>query len=232
MEKKNRQPETTVYTNFLFLKADRKFRHLMSNERIAAKQELENTVCAVQEEVFLRTYSLVGLDAGSDMLLWMAAPDIGKIQKAWSRVSTSGAGRYFDTALCFIGMYPQPEGVPSKKEAGGVPAGLFGKSRYMLLHPLVREHAWYELSEAERGRFLAERQTALAKYPSVTEHFFHSCGLDEQEFIVVRESDALDDLAAASRELREQRIKMFTKRDTPNPLCVGDDLRNILDSLG
>ncbi|MFA5160658.1 MAG: chlorite dismutase family protein [Elusimicrobiales bacterium] len=231
MEKKSRQSDIR-YANFLFLKAAPEFRRLLSNERIAAKQELENTVSAAQEEVFLRTYSLVGLDARCDMLLWMAAPDIRLIQKAWSRISTSGAGRYFTPAMCFIGLFTLPEQPPARNCAGGVPAGLFGKYRYMLLHPLVRAHAWHELSQPERDKFLAERQAALSRFPGVAEHFFHSYGMDEQEHIVVREADALEDLALASRDLRELRIKQFALRDTPNMLCVGADLAEILDSLG
>jgi chlorite dismutase len=220
------------YANFMMLRLDPAFRRLMSNERIAAKQELENMVSSVQENVFLRTYSLLGLEADCDMLLWMASQDLRAIQTAWARIAMSGAGTYLSPTQCYIGIYTLPD-PPSKKDAeGGIPQGLFGKNRYMLMHPLVRSHTWYELSDAERNKFLGERQNVLARYPGVTEHFFYSCGLDDQEFIVVREADAIEDLAQASRELREQRIKMFTRRDTPSMLCVGTDLRDILDSLG
>ncbi len=232
MEKKTTHNDGIRYANFLFLRMDPAFRRLLSNERIAAKQELENMVSSVQESVFLRTYSLSGLNAGCDMLLWMASPDVRAIQKAWARIAAAGAGTYLSPAQCYIGIYSLPEPLSKKETEGGIPPGLFGKNRYMVLHPLVRSHTWYELSDAERNKFLGERQNVLARFSGVTEHFFCSCGLDDQEFIVVREADALEDLALASRELREQRIKMFTKRDTPSMLCVGSDLRDILDSLG
>lgn len=221
------------YSSFLFLKLDDKYRHMMSNERIAAKQELETLVACRQDEIFLRTYSLYGLKAGADMLLWLVSPELMYIQKAWAQFSTTGAGKYFSVAQSYLGLYQLAANFPKKEmECGVVPKDLFGKFRYMLLHPLTRTHEWYELSMQEREKFQHERSSALAKYPLVTEHFFSSYGLDDQEHIVVRESNNIEDLAMASRELREQRIKMFTKCATPNMLCVGRDLREILDSLG
>jgi len=232
MDKPKIHQAETKYADFIFIKVDEKFRHLLSNERIAAKQELENAVCSLQDEVFLRTYSLLGLEADCDMLLWLMAADLPSVQKAWSRISTMGAGRFFQPAKCFLGLCQLPLAAKKDVDCAGIPKNLFGGKRYMVLHPLVRAHAWHELSHEERDRFRAERQAVLAKYPSVAEHFFSSCGLDDQEHVVIRESESLEDLAAASRELRERRIKNFTRRDTPNLLCVGSDLSRILDSLG
>jgi len=225
------KPEELRYASFLFLQMDAKFRHLLSNEKIAAKQEFENEVAHFEENLFLRTYSLQGLKAGCDMLLWLMAADLRPLQKCWTRISTAGAGKYLSIAQSYIGLYHST--YPAvKKEAECAPKNFMGKHRYMLLHPIVRAHTWYELSEQERLRFMSERTGTLDKYKAMSEHFFHSYGLDDQELLVVREANSLPDLADASRELRDQRLKMFTVKDTPNMLCVGTDLRDILDSLG
>jgi len=221
--------QQTRYSNFIFVKADDKFRLLLSNERIAAKEALANLVAELEDEVFLRSYSLVGLKAGMEMMLWLAAQDIESMQKAWARITVTGAGRYLSPCLCLLGSYQSAEAHrkddSSCKEA-------FGRHRYLFVHPLSRTHEWYELSSAERQKFLSERQAVLARHHGVQEFMFSSTGLDDQEHIVARESASLEELTAATRELREQRIKMFTRLQTPGLLCVGTDLRDILDTIG
>jgi len=221
------------FSSFLFVKLNPAFKGLLSNEKITLKQELENLIASRQDELFLRTYSLSGLRAEYDVLFWLVACDVDTIQRVWGQISTTGVGRHLQLVKSFVGLYNLQEHISKKDQDNPcVPRHLFGKYKYMLLHPLVRSHTWYEISEPERQKFLAERQSVLGRYSSVIEHFFCSCGLDDQEQIVVRESNSLEDLAMASRELREQRIKMFTQLDTPYLFCVGRDLRDILDSIG
>lgn len=234
MEKNKACPPTTNmrFASFLFVKLNPAFKNLLSNEKIALKQELENLVASRQDEMFLRTYSLSGLRAEYDALFWLMACDVDTVQKVWGRISTTGAGKYLQLEKSFVGIYNLEHASKKDQEDSCVPRHLFGKYKYMLLHPLVRSHTWNEISEAERQKFLSERLDVLAKRSSVIEHFFCSCGLDDQEQIVVRESNSMEDLAMASKELREQRIKMFTQVDTPYLFCVGRDLRDILDSIG
>jgi len=72
---------------------------------------------------------------------------------------------------------------------------------------------------------------SLSKYKEIHENFFQSHGLDEQEMIVTREARSLDELVSATKELREQRIKNYTSVDKPVFLCIGRDLREILDAI-
>lgn len=229
-EKTKPHASATRYSNFIFVKADDKFRLLLSNERIAAKEALANLVVELEDDVFLRSYSQVGLKAGGELMLWLAAQDIESIQKAWARITVTGAGRYLSPWLCLLGSYQAGECVHKKDETACKEP--FGRHRYLFVHPLSRTHEWYELSSSERQKFLAERQAVLARHHGVQEYMFSSTGLDDQEHIVARESASLDELTAATRELREQRIKMFTKLQTPGLLCVGTDLRDILDTIG
>ena len=71
----------------------------------------------------------------------------------------------------------------------------------------------------------------VGRYREIRENFFTSYGLGEQEMIVAREARHLDELTNATRELRELRIKNYTAGDKPVFLCVGRDLREILDAI-
>jgi chlorite dismutase len=133
----------------------------------------------------------------------------------------------------FIGVHNAADPLLPKKdlEFGFLPKDTFGRYRYMLLHPVVKAHTWYELSEQEREKLQAERAQIAAKYREIQENFFLSFGLDEQEIIVAREARLLEDLIAATQELRQQRIKNYTAVDKPVFLCLGRDLREIMDAI-
>ena len=231
MEKTKRS--ANIYSSFMFVKLQPEFRRLISNEKIAAKQEFENMVGALQEKVFLRTYMVSGLRADSDILFWRMSDDLAFLQDICSRTFSAGAGRYMTPVHSFIGVSQAPEPSQPKKdlEFGFLPKDTFGRHRYMLLHPVVKTHIWYELSDDEREKLLAERAVVVDRYKDIQENFFLSYGLDDQEIIVAREAKALDELISATQELRQQRIKSYTAVDKPVFLCLGRDLREILDAI-
>jgi len=222
-----------LFSSFLFLKLDQSFRKLVSNEKISLKQEFENITGSCQEKLFLRTYSLLGLRADCDMLFWRVSPDVETIQHNTARMLSTGIGKYLLPVHSFLGIFTVPEQMKMReRECGLVPKELFGKYKFMLLHPILRSHSWHSLSVSDKKAMSDERAKVLTRYNRVIEQFFYSYGLDDQEMLVIREAEKLEDLAMASKELREQRIKSYTLRDTPALLCVGTDLRDILDSLG
>ncbi len=223
---------TNIYSSFLFLRLDPKFRRLISNEKIAAKQEFENMVGACQEKIFLRTYMTAGLRADADLLFWRVSDNLEYLQDICAKTFSLGVGRYLHATHSYLGIYhPDETALKKDLEFGFLPKDTFGRHKFLLLHPVVKSHLWYELSEEERRKLLADRSTVIGKYKEIQENFFQSYGLDEQEMIVVREARHLDELVLATRELREQRIKNYTAVDTPVFLCIGRDLREILDAL-
>ncbi|MEI7482198.1 MAG: chlorite dismutase family protein [Elusimicrobiota bacterium] len=222
-----------IFSSFLFLRLDPEFRRLISNEKIAAKQEFENMVGACQEKVFLRTYMTTGLRADADILFWRISDNLEYLQDICAKTFSVGVGRYFHATHSYLGVYHPDEAAALKRELefGFLPKDTFGRHKFMLLHPVVKSHLWYELSEDERQKLLAGRSAVITKYKEIQENFFQSYGLDEQEMIVTREARHLDELVSATRELREQRIKNYTAVDKPVFLCIGRDLREILDAL-
>ncbi|HUT85848.1 MAG TPA: chlorite dismutase family protein [Elusimicrobiales bacterium] len=216
------------YSSFLFIKSDKKYKHLLKNERVDANERLANLIASIQENIFLRTYLLTGLHAECDMLIWLMAPNVDFIQETWSKIANTGAGKYFNLHKCYIGLCSLDDKVQTEE----ICSNDFGKLKYMVMHPVVRKREWYELSTQQQAQLYEQRKDTLKQHLGIREHFFYSYGLDTQEMIVVRESDNLEDLAAASKKLREQKIKLYTKIDTPCMLCVGTDLMNILRKLG
>ncbi|MBU2574320.1 MAG: chlorite dismutase family protein, partial [Elusimicrobia bacterium] len=223
---------TNLYSSFIFLRLDPGFRRLISNEKIAAKQEFENLVGACQEKLFLRTYMVTGLRADTDILFWRVSDNLEHLQDICAKTASIGIGRYLIPRHSFIGVYhPEAEAAHRKDlDFGFLPKDTFGRHKFMLIHPVIKSHLWYELSENERQTLLAERKAVISRYREIQETFFQSYGMDEVEIIVAREARHLEELIAATRELREQRVKNYTAIDKPVFLCIGRDLREILDA--
>lgn len=229
----NFKKSNAIYSNFMFLKIDPQFRRMISNEKIAAKQEFENMIANYQEKLFLRTYLITGLRADCDILFWRISQDIEYLQEVCARTFSTGVGKFFTSTYSFLGVFHLPDMSDKKDiEFGYLPKDLFGRYKFVLVHPVIKSHLWYELSEEERHKLIEERNRVLSKYSDVQEHFFMSYGLDDQELIVVREAKYLEDLISSTKELKKQRVKNFTLHDRPILFCVGKDLRDILDTIG
>lgn len=233
MERKKRTHTQELYSSFLFIRLDPKFRLLMSNERITAKQEFENFAASCQEKLFLRTYSLIGTRSDCDILFWRISPDANVLQETCAHMFSSGIGKFFIPVHSFLGFFRLPESqIPSEAEGDSVLKEIFGKFKFLLLHPVVRAHSWHNLSSLQQQKLLDEHNSVLSGHAGVHEHIFQSCGLDDQDMTVIKESDNLDELAAVSQKLRGLKIMAFILRDTPRCLCLGKDLRDILDAMG
>jgi len=217
-----------IFSSFLFLSLKNEFRMLVSNEKIAAKQEFENLIGSCQEKIFLRTYFISSLKTGVDILFWRMSDDLQFLQEICSRTFSIGIGRYFEQKYSFIGMYQLPDN--TQDNLSYLQAN-FGIYKYLLLHPLIKSQTWYEMTSQERDRLMNERAEVLKKYQDIKENFFTSYGIDDQDMIVARESKNMENLISATKELRKQRIKNYTVEDRPVFLGIGRDLRDILDSL-
>ncbi|GAB4029766.1 MAG: chlorite dismutase family protein [Elusimicrobiota bacterium] len=226
MEQKINQ--TDIYSSFLFLRLKNEFRLLVSNEKIAAKQEFENMIGNCQEKIFLRTYFLTGLKSGCDILFWRMSEDLQFLQEICSRSFSSGIGKYFEQTSSYIGMYKVPQGT---QDPYAYMQANFGIYKYLLLHPLIKSQTWYEMTHQEREALISERARALAPYADIKENFFYSYGIDDQDMVVTREAKSLETLIEATKELKKQRIKNYTVSDRPVYLAIGRDLRDILDGL-
>ena len=231
---KGKLPETAQrFVNFLFLKVGPAFRTLQSNEKLVAKAEFLDSFDRYHGKTVVLSYSLVGLRADCDLLLWRIDPNLDTFQAVSERLLTTGIGKYLTPVYSFLASTKPPEshGKQLLVEPAGDP-GMPGKFKYVFVHPLVKSRNWYNLPAAERSGILEDQARIRARFPGVKLHTAYSFGLDEQEFMMAFESDKPDDFLELAAELRESGWGAYTLRDTPTFTCVAKDLREILDGLG
>lgn len=212
------------FSIFTFIKMSNEFKSLELNSKITLKQEFEDSIASCQEKVFLRTYAVSNLKEDCDMLMWRMHQSIDFLQEICTKTFSTGAGRFMEIKYTYIGYRKFDEDLSEINRKIGI-------YTYMLLHPLVKNQQWYELTDQQRSLIIKEREDIISSYPSLKETVFESFGIDDQDMIVVRESKEISNLIECSSKLRKIKNKSYTVSDKPVFLCIGKDLRHILDML-
>jgi len=221
-----------TYVNFLFLKAEISFRTLQSNEKLVAKQQFLDAFDRYHERTALAAYSLVGLRADCDLLLWRVDPCLETFQEMSSRLLTTGIGKYLRPVYSYLGATHPPATIRNLGLETGQAPPVPGKFPYLFTHPFVRNRTWYALPVAERRRILEEHRRVRDRYPGLRLQIFYSLGLDDQDLLLAFESENPGEFLELAAELRESVWGAYTLRDTPAFTCIVRDPREILDSLG
>ncbi len=86
---------------------------------------------------------------------------------------------------------------------------------YLIIYPFVKTADWYMMSREARQGMMNEHIKIGKQYPEITQLLLYSFGLQDQEFIVVYETDDLGQFSDLVYDLRDTEARRFTQRDTP-----------------
>lgn len=192
---------------------------LSMHERRRLAREFENTVNDASTHLgMLRAYSLVGLRADVDFLLWQAGDDPEQLQQFAGRLRTTGLYRYVQIPHQYLAMTRRSTYVDRHQHEGQdgrrtslQPAG----APYLFVYPFVKTRAWYALSQEERQRMMDAHIATGHRYPRVKINTTYSFGIDDQEFVVAFEGDSPSEFVDLVMELRNSQASSYTLRDTP-----------------
>jgi len=227
--------ERGQFVLYAFYKLDPAWRLLPGDEQDAGKDEFVQTVGSFSARVTTRSYSLVGLRADADLLLWSISPELDNLQQLGSAILSTGLGKYLRVAYSYLAVTKRSIYVRNHRHEGQEgtrlrlrPAG----ARYLFVYPFVKTRAWYKLSQPARQGMMNEHIAIGHKYPSVTLNTTYSFGMDDQEFVVAFETDVPTDFVDLVMELRETEASLYTLRDTPIFTCIALPLPEALETLG
>jgi len=93
----------------------------------------------------------------------------------------------------------------------------FAKERkpYLVVYPFVKTMDWYLMSRDARQGMMNEHIKLGKEYPDITQLLLYSVGLQDQEFVVVYETDDLTLFSDLVYRLRATEVRRYTERDTP-----------------
>ncbi len=222
------------YVNFAFYRVDPAWRRLPRHEREAGKKEFQAAVEECAPQMLVLPYTLVGIRADADLMLWRITKDLDLLQRMTTKLLTTGLGAYLTPAYSYLAMTKRS--VYIDKLDPDHPADrtriVPGKSKYLFVYPFVKTRDWYRMTQAARQGMMDEHIEVGTKYRSVKLNTTYSFGLDDQEFVVAFETDTPGDFLDLVMELRGTEASRFTLRDTPTFTCLARSLNEALDSLG
>jgi chlorite dismutase len=181
--------------------------------------------------VVTHTYSMVGLQAGSDLLVWRLGGSLDALEEAAAAALRTGMGRWMSVTESFLGLIQPSQYVkkPTPQEQS-----LFSgeRSRYLVVYPFTKSTEWYLMGREARQGVMNEHMRVGHDYPQVRQLLAHSFGLDDMDFVVAYETDDLDVFSQLVRDLRGTESRRSTVRDTPILTGVHRPVMEIAGLLG
>ncbi len=218
------------YVHALALGLDPAWRRLPSAEREASGRAFAAALEA-DPAVITHTYSMIGLQAGTDLLVWRLGPSLDVIERAAAAALRTGLGTWLTVRESLVGTIQPSQYVrtPTQQEQS-----LFEgeRSAYLVVYPFTKSTDWYLLGRDARQGIMNEHMRIGHRYPQVRQLLAYSFGLDDQDFIVAYETDDLPGFVDLVRELRGSDSRRSTVRDTPILTAVHRPIGEILALLG
>ncbi len=221
------------FLNYAFYRLDPAFRRLPDQEQREAAHAFIELVRSWEliDDVILRTYSLVGLRADVDFMLWRIAFDPLSFQMMEAALRRSRLGAYLSPVYSFLSMQRRSPYVNKMKGAGEGVELLPGEGKYLFVYPFTKTRAWYRLSPHARQGMMDEHIAASAPFKGVHLNTSYSYGIDDQDFVVAFDSDYPQEFVDLVGRLRYTEASLFTHRDTPMFACTKAPIEAILAQL-
>lgn len=220
--------------SFCFYRVDPAWRRLPASAKHKQADELRGIVDRYAKKLMVLTYSLVGLKADVDFLVWRVGTSLEALQEMSAAVRQTDMAGYLTMPYSYLSMTKRSTYVdrldPDHQDKRRFITPFH--SRYLFVYPFVKTSEWYQLPFEQRQAMMDEHIVLGNKYKSVRIHTTYSFGLDDQEFVVAFESDQPQDFLDLVQEMRESKGRPYTLRDTPIFTCIAKPFTDILKDIG
>ena len=226
--------DTRQLVGFSFYRVAPEWRRLPRTTKTKQGDELLSVINRFSNRLMVLTYSLVGLKADVDVLIWRVGRQIEELQEMSAAVRQTAMAGYLTMPYAYLSMTKRstyvdkldPEHEDTRRFI--TPA----HRKYLFVYPFVKTTEWYQLPFPERQALMDEHIVLGNKYPSVKIHTTYSFGLDDQEFVLAFETDSPKDFLDLVMEMRESKARPYTLLDTPIFTCVRKPFGDIVKELG
>ena len=226
--------EARQLVSFCFYRLDPSWRRQPEAVKRRQADEMKSLIHAYAKKLMVLTYSVVGLKADVDFLIWRVGSKLEELQQMSGAVRQSQMGGYVTMPYSYLSMTKRSTYV-DKLDPDHQDRRRFitpANSKYLFVYPFVKTRDWYQLPFEQRQAMMDEHIQVGNKYPSVRLHTTYSFGLDDQEFVVAFETDKPHDFLDLVQELRQTKGSKYTLRDTPIFTCVAKPMAEIVKDIG
>ena len=220
--------DENYFFNFSFFKVDPKWRWMADLAKEESAKEVNNVLR--NTGIKLRTYTTLGLRDDADFLFWFASKSVEEIQDAISKLYLTVFGKYITPSLVYL-SYTRPSIYAKNGKTISFVAGNEPK-KYVVVYPFTKTREWYLLPRAQRQKMMDEHIDLGQKYPQIILNTTYSFGIHDEDFMLAFETDDLPDFQNLIMDLRETKVSVYVKVDTPMIVCVKKDIIPLIASLG
>lgn len=221
------------YINYIFFKLDPVWRRLSDREREEGKREFREAVADNADDMLLRPFSLMGLRADADFMLWRIGYDLDAFESMTAALMKTGLGKYLQVSYSYFALSRRSiyvgEHTPGFENRRYI---VPGEGDYLFVYPFVKTRTWYQLPLKERQRMMDEHMQIGRKHYPVKNNTGYCFGIDDYEFILSFEAETPEKFQDLMMELRESAASSYTELDTPIFTCRLRPLAEILETLG
>lgn len=192
------------------------FRRLPPSDRHrAVDQWLERQKSAADT---VHCYQLTGLEARGELLVWSACRTAepersAQFFSAWAEARAPLAGLV--EVQDVLWGFTRPSSYTKVRSAQELDPFEETRRPFLIVYPFVKTAEWYRLPGEERQRLMSGHIKVGKQYKDISQLLLYSFGLQDQEFVVVYETDDLRRFLALVQELRSTEARVYTARDWP-----------------
>jgi chlorite dismutase len=187
---------------------------LSTKEREELHKDWLNSLCAVAQNVDI----FQATETGVDLIVWsaLAADHKGDAARFFERsAAANNPYRHLIDIKDSLWGFTRPSQYSKARSKQEIDP--FAKTRkpYLIIYPFSKTTEWYLMSREARQGMMNEHIRIGKGYEEISQLLLYSFGLQNQEFIVVYETDDLARFSDLVNELRDTEARRFTLRDTP-----------------
>ncbi|MEC9381729.1 MAG: chlorite dismutase family protein [Thermodesulfobacteriota bacterium] len=225
-----RKPSGRQYINYTFYKFLPQWYEIKKKEKSALLRKIERILNKYEKKITLNFYSTYGVRPETDFMFWRVSERLEDFEDMTSELMASGLGAFVQNKYSFLSMTKHSQYVSKNKkiEQEGIRIKISPKKRkYLIVYPFIKKVEWYLSSKKKRQDMMTEHIATGHKYPSVSINTSYSFGIDDQEQMVSFETDFPEDFLDLVEEMRSQKARAFTEKDTPIITCIRKNLKDL-----
>ena len=163
-------------------------------------------------------YQVFPAESQADVLVWSALPAEGKCETAEFFEGFASATNPFRAYLHIrttLWGYARPSQYTKTRSTQEIDPFAETRKPYLVMYPFVKTIDWYLMSREARQGMMNEHIRIGKQYEDIGQLLLYSFGVQDQEFVVVYETDDLMRFSDLVNELRSTEGRRYTLRDTP-----------------
>ena len=209
--------EKPILGHFATYRFNPGFWHLGADERSERALAWYDRVQASADVAHL--YLTQGIESDSDVLVWATRTvHEDEVPAAFfkDRAAADNAGRDVMEVDHVLWGMTRPSEYSRAKSAQEIDSFADEeRTPYLVMYPFTKTADWYLLGRDTRQGMMNEHIRIGKQFKEIKQLLLYSFGLQDQEFVVVYETDDLQLFSRLVYDLRDTEARRYTKGDTP-----------------